>query len=230
MALRFTSLLLLAGMALSPWIVAAETDAEAWFNGRSASEVNDGELVFLERLPEKPVHHHHNHITMTDSSLIDGWVQLAQCHRNLDAVPRSQVIFRPEHTRDLRVVGHLNIGEVWVEGPSVQLKDVGRGAELCLALESRALIQDGDGIYSLHNGPFMRRFLDGYYPMRVSMTVDYSAALALIDVTPAAQSGLDVVHRPGGVDLDARFEGRLNTIIRFRTNPTPDHAPTEPVP
>jgi hypothetical protein len=224
MALKHLLLPLLAGIALLPRVGGAETDAEAWFNGKSASEVNDGELVFLERLPEKPVHHHHNHITITDSSLIDGWVELAQCHRNLDAVPRSQVIFRSEHTRDLRVAGYFNIGEVWVEGPSVQLKDVARGAELCLALESRALTRDGGGIYSLHNGPFMRRFLDGYYPMRVSMVVDYSAALALVDVTPAAQTGLDIAYRNGGLDLDARFEGRLNTIIRFRIAEARDRA------
>jgi hypothetical protein len=224
------ALLLLTGSLLLPMPSGADNEAEDWLNSKSASDVNEGQLKFLANLPDKPVHHHHNHIVIAATSLADGWVKLDQCHRNLDAVPRAEIVFNPGRSRGLQVVRFQNIGKVWVEGASVQLRDVAHDAELCLRLESRALVNDGDGIYSLHNGPFMRRFLDGYYPMRVSMAVDYPDELTLADVIPAAQEGFEISYREGGLDLDARFEGRLNTVIRFWTTKTQDHLPTQSVP
>ena len=75
-----------------------------------------------------------------------------------------------------------NIEQSWVEDNTVQLRNVQENARLCVQAWTRALKSNGDGSYSLRNGPFMRRFLDGYYPMRVSMQIDYaSSGLQLID-------------------------------------------------
>jgi hypothetical protein len=43
------------------------------------------------------------------------------------------------------------------------------GARLCLSAQTRALRNTGNGYFNLVNGPYMRKFLDGYYPMRVTL-------------------------------------------------------------
>ena len=180
------------------------------------ARVNEGTLTFLASPPEKPVHHHHNELWMGAGSLEDGWLVLQQCHEPLDAVPRSQVVFRDERIRNLSVASASGIERVWVEGPSVQLAGVGAGAHLCVAADSRALSREDDGRYVIRNGPFMRRFLDGYYPMRVSMAVHYPCdRLRFVGATPPAQAGFAVNEGACRVDVDAWFEGRLNTELRF---------------
>lgn len=200
--------------------VAAEPDprdeSEALFNAPSAAGVNEGQLVFLAKLPEKPVHHHQNQVRIDAQSLRDGWVGLAQCHVDLDAVPRSQVMFSRDRTRELRVTASGGIGAAWVEENTVQLKDTARGAYLCVEARSRALTRQSDGSFVLRNGPYLRRFLDGYYPMHVTMRVSLETPLALVDTRPAAQPGFEVTARSDEVYYDARFEGRLVTELRFR--------------
>ena len=62
----------------------------------------------------------------------------------------------------------------------------------------------------------MRKFLDGYYPMRVTLNVTYPAnVLRLIDISPEAQPGLGIAEQPGAIGVDALFEGELKTMIQF---------------
>lgn len=178
--------------------------------------VNEGKLSFLAEPPAKAVHHHHNDIVIGPESLDEGWVRLAQCHENLDAVPRAEVVYPPGRIRGVRVASCSGIDRTWVEGPSVQLQGVQRGAELCVIAESLAFSAEGDGAYTLHNGPYMRRFLDGYYPMRVTMTVRYPCdQLRFVGSKPEPQPGFTVRDADGRVDVEAWFEGRLNTELRF---------------
>jgi hypothetical protein len=66
----------------------------------------------------------------------------------------------------------------------------------------------------------MRRFLDGYYPMRVSLKVSIETPkIRFLDVTPPAQPGFAFSRQDSEVGYDAWFEGRLNTLIRFRRLP-----------
>ncbi len=182
----------------------------------SADDVNEGVLHFLDVVPDKPLHHHQNHIRIDRDSLSSGWVNLSQCHDNLDAVPRAQITFREGFVRDLKVDTFTHIEEAWIEGASVQLRNVGPGARLCLSAQTRALRNNGNGYFNLQNGPYMRKFFDGYYPMRVSLEVDYPAQLlTLIDIAPAAQPGLKLDERPGAIRVDAVFEGELMTLIQF---------------
>jgi len=178
--------------------------------------VNDGTLHFLSSPPGKPVHHHHNEVRIEVRSLEDGWVRLEQCHEHLDAVPLSQVVFREDRVRNLSVASAFGIERVWVEGPSVQLAGVTPGARLCIGADSRSLSREDDGHYLVRNGPFMRRFLDGYYPMWVTMTVRYPCdRLRFVGATPSPQAGFTVGEGACRVDLDASFEGRLYTELRF---------------
>jgi hypothetical protein len=118
--------------------------------------------------------------------------------------------------RDLRIDVASGIDSAWIEGASVQLQHVAPGARLCLSAQTRALRSTGNGYFNLVNGPYMRKFLDGYYPMRVTLEVDYpQQTLRLAGVSPPPQAGLTIVERPGNIRLDALFEGELRTLIEF---------------
>ena len=191
-----------------------------WFNGKGAAEVNEGELKFLTTPPEKPVHHHQNRIRITPDSLVSGWTELEQCHDHLDAVPEAQITFREGYVRNLRVLESQAIGKVWVEGPTVQLQGVAPGARLCLAAETRALNNSGGGYFTLNNGPYMRKFLDGYYPMQVSMHLEYPPKLLqVIDISPGEQPGFHVSQKAGIVNIETFFEGELRTQMQFERLP-----------
>ncbi len=178
--------------------------------------VSNGELRFLPAAAADGKHAHLNRIRITEASLDGGWVVLEQCHEHIDAVPAAQILFGAGGIRRLTIEHSQNIGRAWVEGASVQLEDVGRDAVLCLRGESRALRNLGDGRYRLRNGPYMRRFLDGYYPMRVSLDIHYPAELIeVIGQSPATQPGFSVHDGGSGLSVDTTFEGRLVTCFDF---------------
>jgi hypothetical protein len=179
------------------------------------ARVNEGELAFLADPLGTPVHHHKNRIRVTASSLHDGWVKLEQCHHHLDRVSAAQIVFHPERSRALEVTHYENMDTAVARGNTVQLRGVGDESMVCLYGETRALVEIEDGVYELQNGPYMRRFLDGYYPMRVSLRIEYPDRLTLADFTPADQPGFSVSTVPGVVDAEAVFEGQLRTRFRF---------------
>lgn len=178
--------------------------------------VNEGELEFLPTASAAGAHFHQNRIAITPASLEQGWVELVQCHDNIDPVPAAQILFRDGGIRELEIASARNIGRAWVDGHSVQLEDVGRDAQLCIRAQSQALMMLGDGLYRLRNGPYMRRFLDGYYPMRVSLNIAYPGErLQLIAQSPVTQEGFDVASEQDRLAVDATFEGRLMTCFDF---------------
>ena len=165
------------------------------------------------------MHHHHNEIEIGPASLEQGWVELRQCHRHLDPVPAAEIVFRAGRARGLQVLSSRGIGAVKPEGDSVQLQDVQPGAELCLALQSRALEALPGGGYRLRNGPYMRRFLDGYYPMHVSMDIEVPRGyLRFTDSRPQRQAGFSVQETSAGLYVDTWFEGKLYTELRFEAD------------
>lgn len=194
-------------------------EMEEWLFDDSESlidDVNEGELVFLEKPPVKTTHHHHNSLTITDSSVEDGWVQLEQCHKNLDVVGLAQIMFRPGRTRDLRVSKVRNIDVAYVQGSTVQLENVGNDALLCINAEVRIFAYNGDGTFSLLNGPYLRRFLDGYYPMHVTLDVKIdSDRLRYYQSIPSARAGFKLWRSARAVHYETWFEGTLNTEIQF---------------
>jgi len=188
-----------------------------WDLEQRIAAVNEGDLRFLSAAAVANAHVHRNRIRIRATSLRTGWIELQQCHERLDPVPATQILFKRGGIRGLRVQRAEGIGRAWVEGHSVQLEDVRPGARLCIAAETRALIDQGEGRYRLQNGPYMRRFLDGYYPMRVVLDVQYPAGLLDFEAAhPAAHPGLEVRAEPGHLTVDAAFEGRLFTCMDFR--------------
>jgi hypothetical protein len=181
--------------------------------------ISEGELNFLDKPPDTPVHHHHNTFIVTKSSIETGWIKLLQCHENLDKFHRAQIVYNKDRIRHLRITEHKNIGRAWVEDHTVQLTDVNSNARLCVEAESRALIAQDDGTFVLQNGPFMRKFLDGYFPMRVSIDIKLPANLSFMAIEPVEQEGFRVTRGKQSLQLDAWFEGRLVTRIRFKRVP-----------
>ena len=182
------------------------------------AEVGEAELILLQSPPSQPAHHHHNHIRIRPSSLQDGWVGLEQCHHQLDPVGALEIGYHPDRIRNLRILSSRNIGSSRVVDARVELSDIGRDASLCLAAESRALNRLADGRYRLRNGPYMRRFLDGYYPMHVSLEIGYPAQLLELDgFSPQPGSAGGVELHPGLARWEAWFKGELFTEFDFRS-------------
>jgi len=201
-------------------------ELERWFNSdtldppryQDTREVNEGNLVFLSEAPDKPLHHHHNSVTISPASLNDGWILLEQCHSNIDKVPAAQIVFKKNRVRNITILSYQNIERVWVEGATVQFENVKNNATICIRANTHSLKQLKDGTYSLRNGPFMRRFLDGYFPLHVSLDLNYARTnLELTSYSPISQKGFAVEQGDGKVKIDTTFEGRLHTEFHFRT-------------
>lgn len=158
----------------------------------------------------------HTWLILSPRSVQSGWVAITQCHEALDAVPDAEVVYRFKQMRGLRVTEAVNIGRVWVEGQSVQLKDVGERARLCTGLEANILNRQGEGRYLLRYGPFQRRFLDSYFPMHIILDVDYSNSLLELEaITPEASEGLVLSHAGKQLELEAWFRGKLYIQLQF---------------
>jgi len=199
---------------LNAGTIATDTEeAEVWLKANEAdvSDVNEGELEFFATPPRGgPFHHHQNRLTITPESLGSGWVAFEQCHDHLDAVPRMEIAFREGRARSLKITRASGIGKAWVEAHSVQLEDIAHGAQLCLTGELRLITRLGNNRHMLQSGPYMRRFLDGYYPMKVSLGVfpkGLSGTIELVD--PKPQAGFTVAKVGDALHITALFAGRL---------------------
>lgn len=195
---------------------------DSWFDDdfeTKALAVNEGELEFLNVPPNKPPHYLQNTFTISSNSLKDGWVALTQCHDNLDPVGAAQILYHTNGTRNLKVISSQGIGKAWVKGTSVQLEDIDRNARLCISAEVKALHPNYNGSYSMRNGPFLRKFLDGYYPMRVTMDITLPGdQLSFESITPHAQDGFQVTHSKNKMQVDALFVGELTIEVYFSDN------------
>ncbi|MGB5464665.1 MAG: hypothetical protein WBM84_01150, partial [Sedimenticolaceae bacterium] len=98
----------------------ADADWPSWVDEEEAlrqriARVNEGDLDFIADQPQDVVHHHRSRILISDTSLLDGWVQLEQCHFNLDRVAAAQIVFNPQRSRGLEVVSFRNIDHAFAE-------------------------------------------------------------------------------------------------------------------
>ena len=196
--------------------VAGETAEQTFPETVDTSRVNEGALSFLAAPPAGPVHTHDNRIKLSAQSLRDGWADLYQCHQHLDPVAATQIVFHRERIRNLKIESHSSIERAWVKGPSVQLENVKRGAEICLSAQTRVIEQQPGGGFIVRNGPFMRSFLDGYYPMHVKLGIRMLPGdWKLVSSEPPHQPGFEVVYNGRSLFVRAWFEGRLTTRFGF---------------
>ena len=158
---------------------------------QKALETNEGDLQVLDRPPEAASHHHQNRLLITAQSLSDGWVTMYQCHSDLDKVSATQIVYNKGRVRNIRVTSSQNIGSVRIEGHTVQMEDIGANSEICISADKRALLYE-NGQYHLKLGPFMRRFLDGYYPMHDNGFYCSRCDFRELCLTPEAPDQIDV--------------------------------------
>ena len=209
------------------WQEAEERAREEQRLLEKARQVNEGELAFLASSPDPDGARMEKRIQLDRRSLETGWAEMRQCHDNLDPAPAVQIVYNDERTRDIRITQRHGVGMARVDGPSVQMREIERGARICVSAEVLAIVPHpkAEG-YLVENGPFMRRFLDGYYPMQVHLRVDWPAGLLeLADSDPSAQPGLSIETDPGGVTLEAHFEGRLISRLHLDPGPAVSAAP-----
>ena len=195
-------------------------ELDKWFEQNdiiATDEVSEGELRFITQKPDKPILHSLNKLVIYPSSLDDGWVSLFQCYQNLDPVAASEVVYQYKAMRDLEIVSYKNIGAAQIQGQSIQLTEVKKAAELCVSARVRIFYSNPDGSYSLINGPFHRKFLDGYFPYHLTLEVEYPAnKLRLKQTIPAEQPGFSVEQGISKILLDGIFEGILNVELIFQ--------------
>ena len=199
-----------------------EEELERWFEsdetGPPHTNYGAGEqLEFLTAPAAKPVPRSRTRLSLSEQSLKDGWVAVSQCHDGLDPVPDAEVVYRFRRMRALKVTSHHGIAGVRVAGQSVQLKDAARGASLCVELEAWLLQPTADDQYHLRYGPFMRKFLDSYFPLQVQFTVTYPAErLRLLTVSPPPGEGFSHEAGVGHDRFEAWFRGKLTFELLFQ--------------
>ena len=225
---RFSVLLLTSALLWAPTQGVAEieisddlsdlTDAErAWLEDDSslnALAVNGGQLNWLTENQTQGQYGLENSLILERSSLSDGWVQFTQCHNNLDAIRKIVVQYNPKNTRGLKVQSSEKIDSVSIDesNRAAVLTGVGKQARVCIAGESKSLEETADG-YLLKRGPYMRKFLDGYYPMALKETLTWSqTGLKLVTEGMQSQHGQSYDYSASSQKLVAKywFEGRLS--------------------
>lgn len=178
---------------------------------------DDDALVFLRTPPTKRTPHSRNILTIPNHAIHSGWVEIDQCHEQLDPISAVEVVYRYKEMRGLRITRYKHIGKAWVDGQSIQLEDVEKGALLCIQAEARILYKQDNGRFILRNGPFQRRFLDSYFPMHVSMTIRYPAHLLFLSkITPTKQPGFEIKKENTTVHIDSWFKGKLFIEVELR--------------
>lgn len=202
--------------------LASDGDAESWFDQAEAEaarlrQINTGSLDFHASPPATRIHQLYNRLDIHPASLAGGYVDLRQCHAQLDPIHRAEIRYRYQRMQGLRLESWQGMERAWVEGDSVQMINVEEGAQLCIRARVAILRPREGGGYTLRSGPFHRRFLDGYFPMRVILDIHYPPDLLDFDyLEPRPQPGFTLSQADGALRLEALFSGRLTLELGFR--------------
>lgn len=194
-------------------------ELERWFNSNEEEwkpqDINEGSLQFLTTQPRIKPQRSVNHITISDRSLEHGWVTLKQCHSDLDALPAAQILYKKDRVKNIIILQSKHIARSWVEDNSVQMKNISPGAHVCIQADIHALEVDSNGQYTLTTGPYRRKFLDGYFPIDLSLTIDYPDYFKLTTTQPRAQAGYKINKNRHSLTISTLFEGELLAQFKF---------------
>ena len=177
----------------------------------------EGQLRFLAERPDPLAYRYEAHTALDAQSLQTGVVTLRTCHRQLDPNRRVVVAFNRERLQHLEILESSGVGRAWVEGHRVELSDVQRGGHVCIGLRTQALESSGPGRWTLHAGPLMRRYLDGYLPMDARLSLHWPAGLLAVEQTsPPPQPGVRLSQDGSGATLDLTFAGRMTAVWELK--------------
>ena len=218
-------ILFISVFIFSPTIFAKEylspAELEKWFNSDDelpTSKVNEGQLTFITTNSKKNTFGSVITLHIDQNSIDEGWTTLTQCYTNLDPVPRTAVVYRKNLIKDLKVISSKNIKSTKTSENKVFLNHVSKNASLCIGATARNFYQNEDKSFSLVNGPYHRKFLDGYFPYHLQLNIHYSPKLKFLFNIPKQQPGFQVTQKSNTLSIDTVFEGRLKTEFRFTLN------------
>lgn len=192
-------------LALALWAPAV------WAGPLTLDDVVTGQdLRFLATRPDPDAYWYASTVHIGPESLASGVVTIDTCHHQLDAIHRIVIAFNADRVQALRVQSSTGVEQAEVQGKRVELRGVKQGGSVCVEVVSRALDADGPGRWRLQAGPLMRRYLDGYLPMRAQLQVRWPAGLLnLLSTEPTVQPGVVLEQADGTATLDVTFAGRL---------------------
>lgn len=156
-----------------------------------------------------------NSLKINPKSIQTGWVEFSQCHYQLDPVPKIEVTYNQKNTRNLKVISYQKMESATAFDSEVVLTNVSRGAQICIQGESQTLISFDNG-FSIQRGPYMRKFLDGYYPMIVEENIELNSLNArLVKQTPINPKAFQKVLKRNPYHFKFAFEGQLKPHYEF---------------
>ncbi len=162
-----------------------------------------------------------NSLKINSQSLKTGWLEFSQCHYQLDPVPKIEVSYNPKHTRNLKILSYQDIEKATALDNRVVLMNVKRGAQICIKGESQTL-KLMDNHFSLQRGPYMRKFLDGYYPMIVEESIELNSVNARLakqtpirPISSIRPAKPQTASKPNHYDFNYAFEGQLKPYYEF---------------
>lgn len=213
------NLLFLILVFISINALAFTDEKERWLNAiddADIAEKNIAKLKFIKPPSNSQPLHSTNKLIISQKSINDGWVDLHQCYRHLDKLPEVDITYYYRSIKNLTLISKKNIDSAILKDQSITLKNIKNNAKICVSAEVRIFYQNPDQSFSLVNGPYHRRFLDGFYPYHVTLNISYpESLLSFISSAPKQQEGFSVVHKTNGLLIDTYFEGILNTEIKF---------------
>lgn len=214
-----------AEIEISQSLEGLTAEEKAWLTDDSNLEafaISEGELRWSSKA-SKENYWLENHLTIDAKSLQNGWIKFSQCHHQLDAVNKIEVAYNPSKTRNLEVKSFQGIDSVKVIGSGVELTKVSKGSKVCIDGESRTLTSNDLG-YVIQRGPYMRKFLDGYYPMIVEESLFFKGLdIEITEVTPKSPQTAQTPtmlkskndNEANELNYSYAFEGRLMPQYRF---------------
>jgi hypothetical protein len=180
-------------------------------------EVSEGELVWYEEAPGQKTPQLAVEINLTADSLASGWAKVFQCHERLDPVAAADLVFTERQVRALRVISSENIKQAVVRNNIVELLEIGSNAKLCVGSEQRIVHPLPENLLAVIAGPYKRRFLDGYYPQGISITVRWPADVFHFERLHPENLAAHVQFAvaPGQARFVAHVAGRLKFAFVF---------------
>lgn len=204
---------------------------KAWLESDMVDEnfhVNRGELIWISPQKTQNQYRLENRIFLTPDSMKTGWVRFEQCHYQLDAINKIEVVYHTERSRQLKAIEFQNIQKVENKSSSVVLIGVKKNAHVCIEGETLSLFpnqslansQAKDATWTLKRGPYMRKFLDGYFPLQVSEEIHWADTPLQLN-SPQNTNQLGKHIKIDGQQLNAtyHFEGRLTLNYNFSQQP-----------
>ncbi|WP_173271889.1 hypothetical protein [Thiosulfatimonas sediminis] len=185
--------------------------------------VNEGQLTYVDPALTEGNYALENRLRILKDATQTQQIEFTQCHKNLDAINSIEIVYNPKTTTNLDVLSSTNIANIEVGADKVALSKVQKGAQICIRGISTTLTYNPTlQVWELPRGPYMRKFLDGYYPMHLQEVLELGESnLAFVKLQikngPAIQPLKQIGQNANGttVTFDYYFEGRLQPTYQF---------------